>query len=152
MGIAPHNRISTKHQKCRGRSPWGCRTIINKRGGGTLYQNMFNPWLLVLRTLRSFGKKLGPTGVTPTMLLWFLPAQDFTHDLCNVKQMANKTNPYFKNRPGRNLPPDTCKRDNRVNIHFNSWRAIFSLFDFTLWHHTWTSGIYDCQWSGNITT
>ena len=30
------------------------------------------------------------------MLLWFLPAQDSTHDLCNAKQMANKTNPYRK--------------------------------------------------------
>ena len=30
------------------------------------------------------------------MLLWVLPAQDSTHDICNAKQMANKTNPYCK--------------------------------------------------------
>ena len=47
------------------------------------------------------------------MLLWFLPAQDATHDICNMKQMANKTNSYWKNRPGRSLPPDKCKRDKR---------------------------------------
>ena len=96
MGIAPHNIISTKHQKCRGCVPRGCRTIINKREGGTLYQKKRNPWLLIPRPLRTFGKQPGPTGVTKTMLLWFLPAQDSTHDLCNTKQMAKKTNPYWK--------------------------------------------------------
>ena len=49
-----------------------------------------------MRPLRTFGKQPGPTGVTPTMLLWFLPDQDYTHDLCNAKQMANKTNTYWK--------------------------------------------------------
>ena len=29
------------------------------------------------------------------MLLCFLPTQDSTHDLCNAKQIANKTNPYL---------------------------------------------------------
>ena len=45
--------------------------------------------------------------------------------------------------------PDTCKRENRIDMHFNSQRAIFYLFVVTLWHHTCTSGIYDCQRSGN---
>ena len=35
-------------------------------------------------------------GVTPTIILWILSAQDSTHNLCNAKQMANKTNPYWK--------------------------------------------------------
>ena len=48
------------------------------------------------RPLRTFGKQPGPTGVTPSMILWFLPDQDSTHDLCNAKQMANKTNPYWE--------------------------------------------------------
>ena len=41
--------------------------------------------------------------------------------------MSNKNNTYWENRPGRSLPPDTCKRNNRVNIHCNSRRASFSL-------------------------
>ena len=79
---------------------------INDKGG-TLYQKKRNPRLLIPRPLRTFGKQTSPTGVTPTMLLWFLPAQDSTHDLCNAKQMTNKTNHYWKNRTGRSLPPDT---------------------------------------------
>ena len=120
MGITPHNRISTKHQKYRGRAPSGCRTIINKREGVTLYQNMCNPWLLIPMPLSTFGKKPGPTGVTPTMLLWILPDQDSTRDLSNAKQMGNKNNPYLENIPGRSLPSDTCKRNNRVDIHLNT--------------------------------
>ena len=145
MGSSPHNRISTKHQKCRGRAPRGCIQVLNKRKGGTLYQKTRNPRLLIPSPLKTFGKQLGPPGVTPTMLLWFLPAQDSTHDLCNAKQMADKTNPYCKNRPAHSLTPDTRKCDNRVDMHCNSQRARFSRFDVTLWHHTCTSGIYDCQ-------
>ena len=103
------------------------RTILNKWEGGTLHQNMCNPWLLIPRPLKTVGKQLSPTGVTPTMLLWFLPAQDYTHDLCNAKQMANKTNTYWKNRPGRSLLPDTRKRKNRVDIHCDSWQASLSI-------------------------
>ena len=33
MGIDPHNRISTKHQKIRGHVPRSCRTIFNKWEG-----------------------------------------------------------------------------------------------------------------------
>ena len=73
----------------------GCRTILNKREGVKLYQKTRNTQLLITRTLRTFGKQPGPTGVTPTMLLWFLPDKYYTHDLCNTKQMANKTNPYW---------------------------------------------------------
>ena len=87
----------------------------------------------------------GPTGVNLTMILWFLPAQDSTHDLCNANQMANKTNLYRKNRPKRSLPPDTYKRENRIDMHCNSRRASFSLYEVTLWHHTCTRKIYDCQ-------
>ena len=144
MGIAPHNRISTKHQKCRGRAPRGCIKVLNKRKGGTLYQKTRNQRLLIPSPLRTFGKQLGPPGVTPTMLLWFLPAQDSTHNLCNTKQMSNKTNPYWKNRPGRSLLTDTCKNNNRVDMHCNSQRAGFSLFEVNLWHHTCTRGIYNC--------
>ena len=145
MGIAPNNRISTKHQKCRGRAPRGCIKIVNKREGGTLYQKTHNRCLLIIRPLRTFVKQPGPTGDNPTMILWFLSAQDSTHDLCNTKQMSNKTNPYWKNRPGRSLPPDTRKCENRIDMHCNSRQASFSLFEVTLWHHTCTSGVYDYQ-------
>ena len=90
MGITPHIRISTKHQKCRGYSPWGCITIINKREGGTLYKKTLNTWLIIPRPLRTVGKQLSPTGVTPTIILWVLYAQDSTHDHCNTKQMKKK--------------------------------------------------------------
>ena len=46
------------------------------------------------------------------MLLWILPGQDSTHDLSNTKQMANKTDTYWKYRSGCSLPLDTCKFDN----------------------------------------
>ena len=105
MVITPNNRISTKHQKCRGSAPRGCRTIINKQKGVILYQNTRDPCLIIPRPLRTIGKQPGPTGVTPTILLWLLPAHDSTHDLINAKQMDNKTNPYWKNIPGRSLPP-----------------------------------------------
>ena len=59
------------------------------------------------------------------MLLWILPAQDSTHDLRNANQMANKTNTYWKDRPERSLPPDTRKRDNRINMHLNSKKIDF---------------------------
>ena len=54
-----------------------------------------------------------------------------------------------KNRPGRSLPPDTCTREPRIDMHCNSLRASLSMFEVTLWHHTCTSGVYDYQWSGN---
>ena len=59
--------------------------------------------MLIPMLLRNFGKQPGPTGVTPTMLLWLLSDQNSTHDFSNTKQMANKTNPYCKDRPGRSL-------------------------------------------------
>ena len=141
MGINPHNRISTEHQKFRGRACRGCRTVLNKREGGMLYQKMCNLWLLIPSPLMTFVKQPGPTGVTPTMILGLLPDQDSTHDLINAKKMANKTNPYWKNRPGRSLLPDTCNCENRINMHCNSWRAILSLPEVTLWHHTRTRRI-----------
>ena len=144
MGITPHHRISTKHQQHRGRSPRGWRPIINKREGGTLYQKKRDPWLLIPRPLRNFGKQTGTMGVTPTILLWILPAQYSTHDLRNAKQMANKINPYMKNRPGRRLPPDTCKRDNRIDLHCNSRRASLYLPEVNLWCHNLTRRIYNC--------
>ena len=144
MGITPHNRISTRRQKFRGRVPRSCRTILNKLEGGTLYQKTRNPLMIIPRHLRNFGKQPGPTGVTPTNLLWFLPAQGSTHDLSNSNQMANKTNTYCKNTPGRSLPPDTCKLNNRVGMHFNSRRDSLSLPEVTIWHHTRSSRIYDC--------
>ena len=61
------------------------------------------------------------------MILWILPTQDTTHDLRNMKQMANKTDPYWKDRPGRSLPPDTCKCDNCADMHINSRQASLSL-------------------------
>ena len=60
------------------------------------------------------------------MLLWVLSAQYYTHDLCNAKQISNKANPYWKNRPGRSLPPDTRKRENRIVgdiLHPLGWSA-----------------------------
>ena len=100
-------------------------------------------WLLVKKSVQR--ESLQPC------FYCFLPAQDSTHDLCNAKQMACKTNPYRKNRPGRSLPPDTCKHENRIGMHCNSWRARFSLLEVTLWHHTHTRWIYEGQWSRNIT-
>ena len=149
MGIAPHNRISTKHKKFRSRGPRSSRTILNKWEGRTLHENMRNPWLLIPSPLSTDYKQLSPTGVTTIMLLWFLPAQDSTHDLCNAKQMAKKTNPHWKNRPGRSLPADTCTREHRIDMHWYFWRASLSLFEVTLWHHTCTSGVYGYQLSGN---
>ena len=94
--------------------------MINKREGRTLRQKTRDPLLIIPRPLRTVGKQPSPTGVTPSMLLWFLPAQDSTHDLCNVKQMANKTNPHWKNRPGRSLPQNTCKHEHRIDMHCDS--------------------------------
>ena len=150
MGIDPHNRISKKHKKCRSLTPGSSRTILNKWEGRTLHQKTRNPWLLIPRHLRTVGKQPSPTGVTPTMFLWFLPAQDSTHDLCNDKQIANKTNTYRKNRPGRSLPLDTCTREHRIDMHWDSWRASLSLFEVTLWNQTCSSGVYNYQWSDNI--
>ena len=138
-----------KTSKSRGCAPRGCRTIINKQEGVTLYQKTRNTRLLIPSPLRTFGKKTDPTGVTPTMLLWFLPAQNSIHDLWNTKQMANKTNPYWENRPGCSLPPDKRKHDNRVDMHCNSQQASLYLPEINFWHQTWTRGIYECYWSGN---
>ena len=149
MGIAPHNRISTKHKKRRGRTPRSSRKILNKLEGRKLLQKTRDPWLLIPRPLRTVGKQPSPMGDTPTMLLWFLPDQDSTHDLCNTNQMANKTNLHWKNRHGRSLPPNTCTCKHRIDMHCDSWRASLSLFEVTLWHHTCTSGINKYQWSGN---
>ena len=80
-----------------------------------------------------------------TLLLWLLPAQDTTHDLSNVKQISNKTYPYWKNRLGCSLPPDKCKGYNRVDLHNNIRQASFSIPAVALWHHTRTSRLYDCQ-------
>ena len=145
MGITPHNRISTKHQKRRGRAPGGCRTILNKLEGGMLYQKTRDSWMFFPRTLSTIGKQLSPTGITPTILCWILPSQDTTHNLNNLKQMSKKTDPYCKDRPGSSLPPDTCKCNNRSNIHINGRRYIISLSMVTLWYHTRTRRIYNFQ-------
>ena len=39
---------------------------------------------------RNVCKELISTGVTPTMLLWVLSDQDYTHDLCNVNRWLTK--------------------------------------------------------------
>ena len=127
MGITLHNRISTIHQKCMGHASRGYITIPNKIEGGTLYQKTCDPLLLIPRPLRTFGKQPGTTGFTPTMHVWLLPDQDYTHNLSNAKQMSNKTNTYWKNRPGHSLPPDTIKRNNRVDMHCNSRLAVLYL-------------------------
>ena len=150
MGITPHNRISTKHQKGRGCAPGGFRTIINKQEGGTLYQKTRDSWLFIPRPFGTICKQPDPTLITPTMFLWLLTDQDTTHDLINAKQMTNKTDIYWKVKPGRSLPPDTCKRKNCVDMHSNSRQARFSLPVVTFWYHTCTGRIYNCQWSGNI--
>ena len=144
MGITPHSIISTKHQKWRGCSPRGCRIILNKLEGWMLYQKTRNIRLLIPRTLRTFVKRPGPTRVTPTMILWLLPAHDSTHDLYNAKQMAKKNEYLLENRLGHSLPPDTCKCDNRVNMHCNSLRDSLYLSEVNLWRHTRTSRENDC--------
>ena len=144
MSIKPHNRISTKYQKCNGHAPRDCRTVLNKREGETLYQKTCDPWLFITMPLRTFGKQPVPTGITPTMLLWLLAAQYSAHDLSNANQMANKKNHYWKERPRRRLPPDTCKRNNRVDMNFNCRLYSLSLPEITLWHHTRKSRIFYC--------
>ena len=144
MDITPHNQISPNHQKRRGRAPRGCRKIINKWKGVKIYQKRCDPWLFIPWPFGNICKQPGPKGITPTMLLWIIPAQDSTHYLRNAKQMANKTNPYWKNRPGRSLLTDTCTRDNHIDVHCNSTWASLSLPEVNLWHHTRTSRIYDC--------
>ena len=141
--LSHHNGISTKNQKYRGCDPRGCRPIINKRERVALYQNTCDPWLLIPIPLRHFVKQPGQTWITTIMLLWLLPAQDSTHDLINTKQIANKTNPYWKNRPGRSLLLDTRKCENCVNMNCNNRRASLYLPDVTLWHHTHTRIIYN---------
>ena len=129
MGTTPHNIISIRHQKRRGRSHGGCIKILNKREGVTLYQKTRDSWLFVSRPLRTIYEQPGPTWITPTMLLWLLPAQDTTHDLRNAKQMANKTDTYWKYRSGCSLPLDTCKFDN-----FSTCIAIVDALEFLcLW-------------------
>ena len=59
------------------------------------------------------------------MLLWFLSAQDSTRDLFNAKQMANKTNHHWKNRPGRSLPHNTCTREHNIDMHCDSGELAF---------------------------
>ena len=149
MVIIPHNKISTKHQKHRGCAPKGCRTIINKWEGGMLYQNMCDSLLFITRPSSTICKQLGPSRITTTIILWLLPAQDTPHDIINTKQMANKTGVYWKNGPGRSLPPDTWKCYNQVNLHSNSRKSSLSLHVVTLWHKTRTRIIYDCQQSLN---
>ena len=90
MEINPHNRISTKHQKCRGPAPEGCRKILNKREGGTLYQKTNDSLFFIPRPFRTICKKPGPTRINTTILLWIMPAQDTTHDIRNAKQVAKK--------------------------------------------------------------
>ena len=149
MGTTPHNLISSIHQKLRGHAPGGCRTIINKQEGGTLYQKTHDSWLFITRPLSNIYKQPGPMWINLTMLLWLLTAQYNTHVLSNTKQMANKTDPYRKERPVFRLPLDTWKYNNRGDMHSNSRRASISLPAITLWNHTCNRRIYDCQWSGN---
>ena len=149
IGITPHNQISTKHQKCRSRTPRGCRTIINKWEGGTIYQNMRDSWLFIISPFRTICKQPGPTIITTSMILWLLLDQDTPHYFRNAKQMTYKTDIYQKSGHGRILPPDPRKCYNRVNLHSNIRQASLSLPVVTFLHHTRTSRIYDCQKSGN---
>ena len=71
-------------------------------------------------------------GIITTMLLWRLPDQDTTYDLRNAKEMANKRDLYWKDRPGRSLPPEPCKYHNRVDLYLNCIQASFSLPAVTL--------------------
>ena len=47
-------------------------------------------------------------------------------------------------KPGRIITPDTCNYNKSFDMHCNTWRDSFFLFEFTLWHHTCASRIYDC--------
>ena len=134
-------RMFLKHQKLGGCAPGGCITIIIKRDGGAVYQKTCDPLIFIPSPLRNICKQLVPTGITPTILLWILNAQYYTYDLSNVNQMANNMNPCWEDRPGHSLPPDTCKRNNRIDMHINSRQARLSLPALTLWHHTCTSKI-----------
>ena len=90
MDITHQSWISKKHQKCRGSTPGGCRKILNKQGGGILYQTMRDSRLFIPRTFRTICKQPCPMRITTYMLLWILIAQDTPHYLSNVKQMAKK--------------------------------------------------------------
>ena len=136
--------IEYLQKKMQGSPTWGYRKMINKREGGTLYKKTRDPWILIPTPLRTICKQSGLGGITPTMLLWLLPAQYSTHDLSNAKQMDKKTYPYWKDRPGLCLPLDKCKYDNPIDMHRNNRRASLYLPEVNLWHHTHTRRIYDC--------
>ena len=83
------------------------------------------------------------------MLSWILPAKDTPHYISNTKLMANKIYIYWGNGPGRSIPPDPCKCYNWVNLNINSRQARLYLHVVTLWRHTRTRRIYECQRSGS---
>ena len=85
MGIIPHNWISTKQNKFRGCAIGSCRTIINKQEGGTIYLTMYDSRLFILGPFNNICKQLGPTIITPAILLWLLLSQDTPHGLINEK-------------------------------------------------------------------
>ena len=150
MGITPHDWISTENQKCRGRAPGSCRTIINKQEWETLYQTMRDSRLFVPGLFRTIFKQPVPTRITTAMHLWLVLVQGTPHHLSNAKQMANKIDLYWENGPGRSLPPNPCKCYNCVDLHRNSRQTSLSLPVSNLWNHALSIRIYDYQGSGNI--
>ena len=72
------------------------------------------------------------------------------HDLRNVKQMANKTDIYQKNRPRRSLSLNPSKSYNRVDLNRNSIQTNLYLTVVTLCYHSPNRIIYDCQRSANM--
>ena len=144
MGINPHNQIFTNHQKRRNR-PMGVaeQFSINEKGGRYIKRRVTNDC--------SFP---GPSGLLLNNQVQRESLQPYFYGFCllrilhmnlrNAKQMDNKTNPYWKNIPELSLPPDTCKRNNRVDMHSNSQRVSLYLPEFTFFYHTCTSVIYNC--------
>ena len=79
-----------KTSKRRDRAPGDCRTIINKREGGTLYQATRVSRLFIPRHFRTIFKQPGTNRLTTAMFLWIMFAQDNPNDLSYAKQIATK--------------------------------------------------------------
>ena len=61
-----------------------------------LYQKIRDSLLSISRPFRTICKQSVPTIITTPIILWLLPAQDTPNDINNAKQMANKTDIYWK--------------------------------------------------------
>ena len=145
MGIAPHNRISTKHKNAVV-VPLGVAEKFSINEKGERY--------IKIRVIHDCSFP-GPSGLSVNNRFQQESLQPCFYGFCLLR-ILHMISAIRSRWPTKRILIGKTDLDASyhrihanakkcIDMHCNSRRASFSLFDVTLWHHTCTSGVYDYQ-------